>query len=237
MIERVRRIDSLIEWMWGWKRQPVSKEELLEWEELFGLLGAALGCGGADRWVWRGDSGKDFSVAEVRRLIVEDRDVSNRYVLDWSRWVPRKCQIFIWRAVLNRIPTLEALQNRNITVDSDICRLCSSAKETVDHLFACCSVAAMVWSWVSSWCKVYQFFGFSIKDLVELHNIVALPHAKKEVLQGIIFIGCWRIWKARNELIFENKSVSLEEIIEDIKVLGFMWYYNRPKLKWVSWVD
>ncbi|XP_076914681.1 uncharacterized protein LOC143573769 [Bidens hawaiensis] len=191
--------------MWEWRRQPTSEEELLEWEELFGLLGVVLGFGGADRWVWRGDIGKDFSVAAVRSLIVEDRDVSNRYVLDRAKWIPRKCQIFIWRAVLDRIPTLEALQNRNIMVDSDICRLCDSAKETVDHLFAGCSVADKVWNGV-----------------------------KKEVFQGIIVIACWRIWKARNELIYENKSVIVEEIIEDVKVLGFLWYCNRPKLKRVS---
>ncbi|XP_076883362.1 uncharacterized protein LOC143532102 [Bidens hawaiensis] len=122
-------------------------------------------------------------------------------------------------------------------VDSDICRLCDSAKETVDHLFAGCGVADKVWSWVSSWCKIHQFFGSSIRDLVEFHNTIALSQVKKEVFQGIIFIACWRIWKARNELFFENKPVILEEIIEDVKVLGFLWYCNRPKLKRVSWVD
>ncbi|XP_076890778.1 uncharacterized protein LOC143541995 [Bidens hawaiensis] len=207
--------------MWEWRKQPTSEEELLEWEEPFGLLGVALRFGGADQWVWRGDIGKDFSVAVVRRLIVEDRDVCNRYVLDRSKWIPRKCQIFIWRAVLDPIPTLEALQNRNIMMYSDICRLCDSTKETVDHLFAGCSVAYKVWSWVS-WCKVHRFFGFSIRDLVELHNIVSLSLVKKEVFQGIIFIACWRIWKARNELIYEDKPVIVEEIIEDVKVLGFL---------------
>ncbi|XP_076913782.1 uncharacterized protein LOC143572521 [Bidens hawaiensis] len=122
-------------------------------------------------------------------------------------------------------------------VDSDICRLCDSAKETVDHLFAGCSVADKVWSGVASWCKVHRFFGFSIRDLVEFHNIVALSKVKKEVFQGIIFIACWRIWKARNELIYENKPVIVEDIIEDVKVLGFLWYCNRPKLQRVSWVD
>ncbi|XP_022030867.1 uncharacterized protein LOC110931800 [Helianthus annuus] len=49
---------------------------------------------------------------------------------------------------------------------------------------------------------------------------------RKEVFRGIVIITYWRIWKARNERIFEDKEVNAMDIVADIKAMG-----RRPRHK------
>ncbi|KAJ0578995.1 putative reverse transcriptase zinc-binding domain-containing protein [Helianthus annuus] len=83
-------------------------------------------------------------------------DNSKRYVYNWCKWIPQKCNIFAWRSELNRIPTGMALRNRNIPIVDVSCPFCNSGDETVDHLFTACVVASTVWQAVTvaknSWC-------------------------------------------------------------------------------------
>lgn len=39
----------------------------------------------------------------------------------------------------------------------------------------------------------------------------------------------WVIWKRRNEVIFNNGVVEIEDLVENIKVLA--WYWSMSKLK------
>ncbi|XP_076944426.1 uncharacterized protein LOC143615069 [Bidens hawaiensis] len=190
-----------------------------------------------DHWVWAGAGTNKFSVAAVRELLERDHEVSKWRIIEWSKWVPRKCQIFFWRAEMNRIPTLEAFQIRNIPLSSVHCSCCGGGIETIDHLFTSCGYTAMVWDGLASWCKIHRFSGSKFEDVVDFHNSLSVPTAKKDVIHGIVIIACWRIWKARNEKMFSNKVVRIEEIIGEIKSFSFLWYCNRPRLKPILWED
>ncbi|XP_076917527.1 uncharacterized protein LOC143577631 [Bidens hawaiensis] len=65
---------------------------------------------------------------------------------------------------------------------------------------------------------------FTVRDHLELHKSIKLGDIENEVFHGVIIIACWRIWKARNDKVFEGKEVKVEDIIGDIKVLGFLWF-------------
>ncbi|XP_021985967.1 uncharacterized protein LOC110882195 [Helianthus annuus] len=134
----------------------------------------------------------------------------------------QKCNIFAWRSEINRIPTGVALRNRNIPIVDVSCPLCNSGDETVDHLFTACVVASTVWQFVSSWCIIPSIFAFSFKDLLEIHSLSGLSDQRKDVIQGIIIIRYWSIWKARNELKFAGKTARIENIVSEIKALGFL---------------
>ncbi|XP_076890658.1 uncharacterized protein LOC143541793 [Bidens hawaiensis] len=169
-----------------------------------------------DAWRWLGDHSGVFSVSSVRKKLM-DRLGAGQSVLNWSRWVPIKCNIFVWRAVLNRLPTSEMLIKRNIRVESSSCLLCSCGEDNIDHLLSGCFVSALVWQHISVWCRIPQIFVFSTKDLRELSSSLVLGKREKEILHGIIIIGCWRIWKARNDKLHKDKEVKIHEIMEDIK--------------------
>jgi hypothetical protein len=40
----------------------------------------------------------------------------------------------------------------------------------------------------------------------------------------------WVLWKARNDNIFNRKSIFVEEIVEEIKVVSWRWFLSRTQL-------
>ncbi|KAF5769304.1 putative reverse transcriptase zinc-binding domain-containing protein [Helianthus annuus] len=179
----------------------------------------------------------EFSVRTVKKLLNKHRSQTGYFVLEDCKWVPLKCNVFVWRAEMGKIATSTALISRNIAVDNASCGLCGEEDEMVDHLFTTCGFATMIWSYICSWSKSQCFILFSFKDLLEAHKHSGLSDPKQEVLKGIIRIGCWCIWKARNEAIFNNSPGKLDRVISEIKNLGLLWYSSRSKNKSIGWND
>ncbi|XP_022008421.1 uncharacterized protein LOC110907800 [Helianthus annuus] len=101
--------------------------------------------------------------------------------------------------------------------------------ETVDHLLCGCVVASSVWSQVSNWCKVSPLILFSVKDVAESAEYSNLGSKAKEAFHGITYVTAWCIWKVRNDKRFSNVEVKVEEIVQSIKSLGYLWYRNQSK--------
>ncbi|XP_076910753.1 uncharacterized protein LOC143568484 [Bidens hawaiensis] len=147
--------------------------------------------------------------------------MGNNYVMKWSKWVPEKCNIHD----LLRERWNEAI----LKVSDNICALCEVEGESADHITTGCGDAALVWEHISRWWKVPPIYGFSVRDLLELHKSIKFGDVEKHVLHGIIVIACWSIWKAINDKVFEGIEVIVEDIIGDIKSLGFFWFKNMSK--------
>ncbi|KAJ0537029.1 putative malate dehydrogenase (oxaloacetate-decarboxylating) (NADP(+)) [Helianthus annuus] len=50
-------------------------------------------------------------------------------MMEWCKWMPNKCNSFMWCVEMDRLPTLEPLIRRNIHVDSQRCIMCESSIE------------------------------------------------------------------------------------------------------------
>ncbi|PWA53526.1 RNA-directed DNA polymerase, eukaryota [Artemisia annua] len=222
---------------WKWKHRLIETEVLGQVAMLNGLIEGLSGVLSSrkDRWQWLGNVEGKFSVAEVKRFLMSGIDASNNFVLNWCNWIPVKCNVFAWRAALGGIPTTVSLLMRHVPVMDPKCQICGFADESVDHIFTSCLVASVVWQGISQWCKVPYIYAFSFCDLLELYNFAGLKGTAKEVFQGLIVIGCWALWKARNELRFSNKPVNAGNILSEVKAVGYLWFSNRGRLKSMSW--
>ncbi|PWA83317.1 RNA-directed DNA polymerase, eukaryota [Artemisia annua] len=195
---------------WKWKHRPAEPVEMAQLVLLDRLVveSSIVLSSRSDRWLWSGNADGMFSVAEVKKFLLSGVDASNNFVMDWCKWVPIKCNVFAWRAALGGIPTSVSLLKRHVLVADIGCQICGHGDESIEHLFTSCLVASVLWQGISQWCKVPNIYAFSFGDLLELHNFVGLKGIAKEVFHGIIMIGCWSLWKARNELRFSNKTGS-----------------------------
>ncbi|KAJ0954791.1 putative reverse transcriptase zinc-binding domain-containing protein [Helianthus annuus] len=109
------------------------------------------------------------------------------YNFFWNAWVSNKVAFVAWRAVLQRLLTVDALIRRNVSVQNSVCRLCSEASESVDHIFISCHFSQTVWQVVSQWYRIPLIVPSQVMDILDLHtHLGLLPSWGKKALHGVI---------------------------------------------------
>ncbi|GAU41251.1 hypothetical protein TSUD_97860 [Trifolium subterraneum] len=103
-----------------------------------------------DQWLWRHDTGGDYSVRSVYKLLntmaLHDMDAMSNFL--WHKQVPVKVFVLALRLVLNRLPTKDNLVARNIIPpDSQFSVTGCSGWETTHHLFLFWPVFALCGAW------------------------------------------------------------------------------------------
>ena len=72
----------------------------------------------------------------------------------WNSLAPPRVNIFMWRVILDRVPTRVNLHKIMLDIDSVLCRVCGSTPETIDHMLFGCSVAEEVWKFIEKWWSI-----------------------------------------------------------------------------------
>ena len=109
-----------------------------------------------DCWKWRLDPNVVFSVRSLSHWI-EERRVSSMMGVNKTGWinvVPRKVNVFAWRAVLGRLPVRVELDKRGIDLDSILCPCCENVVESIDHSLVLCENALKVWDRIFAWWRI-----------------------------------------------------------------------------------
>nr|XP_043615684.1 uncharacterized protein LOC122587568 [Erigeron canadensis] len=153
---------------------------------------------GMDRGQWR-----ELFYQECQTIIQSWRSYDGRFIFKWAKAVMKKCNIFVWRAALDRLPTYKALSYRNFNFGNTHCGLCEAWEETIDHLLCYCQFALEVWGLISNWCKVENLSFSSVKELILAADNMGLGKKSTKVCKGIVFVMSWCLWKARNEKVFD----------------------------------
>ncbi|XP_035831833.1 uncharacterized protein LOC118480935 [Helianthus annuus] len=221
-----------------WKRRPNSTCEVRELQEIAGALSDVSFGTGQDYWVWKLNASGSFTVNSMRRLVQKVRSSDLGTGFQWNSWAPIKVNFLAWRLSLDRIPTLMALARRQVNLESTICRFCGEMDESADHLFVGCGFTQVVWDFVARWCNIRPFYALDVKDLVNMHMHVNGPRKWQKAYYTVILTTIWSIWKCRNEVIFNQKELKTERLIEEIRTLSYLWVRNRSKslgLTWGNW--
>ncbi|GJW04928.1 DNA-directed DNA polymerase [Tanacetum coccineum] len=66
-----------------------------------------------------------------RNLLLANDIIDKHYI--WKSWIPKKVNICMWRASLDRLPTRTNLSYRAVDLPSSNCPMCSNAPEEIDH--------------------------------------------------------------------------------------------------------
>ncbi|XP_076905355.1 uncharacterized protein LOC143561096 [Bidens hawaiensis] len=223
---------------WNWRKQPRSGEAVNELMEFLDLLYYFRFKGGEDKWVWGGEALDSFSVATMKKVLYRVDPPCSKSILEWNSWMPMKVNAIVWRAIQNRLPTYDNLIKRKILFGPDICCNCLAASESVDHIFASCYVASVVWQRIGRWCNIQTFHIKYIQGLfVAVKQVPEMEH-KRKMVYSIVMAAIWCLWETQNKFIFENKPVKIDKVLGDIKYLSFLWIKNRANclnLDWNRW--
>lgn len=123
----------------------------------------------------------------------------------WKLHVAPKIHHFLWRCLSGALATTTQLRTRSIPADP-ICQRCCQEEETVNHILFTCPFAQMVWRCTTS--QGHHRFSAELEDninkLLQYYKDQTIP-----LVQRISpFWIMWRLWKSRNEFLFQKISRS-----------------------------
>ncbi|XP_071738832.1 uncharacterized protein [Rutidosis leptorrhynchoides] len=137
---------------WSWTREPFGRA-MDELHTLNGIIsGAVLNAKKIDTWRWSSGSNGVFNTKALTDMINSKLLTSSDTNCETLRnkLVPKKVEVFVWRARKLRLPVLMELDKRGIDLHSVRCPLCDDDVETFNHSLILCINAFEVW------CKVFD---------------------------------------------------------------------------------
>ncbi|GKC16200.1 RNA-directed DNA polymerase, eukaryota [Tanacetum coccineum] len=106
-------------------------------------------------WQWKFDDEESFTVRSVRNSLDVTRLPFTNTATRWCKIIPIKVNVFVWRVMLNRLPTRTNLDHRGIDMDSILFPSCNTVAENSNHMFFSCNVALELWNKIAVWLDLH----------------------------------------------------------------------------------
>jgi hypothetical protein len=189
-----------------------------------------------DEWLWKEDFDEGFSVRSCYLLLFgkfrgpRDLDECVEFAVSnvWKCGAPSKVCAFSWQALLDRIPSKENLRKRQIIqAPQASCALCGELEESTVHLFLHCKFSSLAWYDIMKWLGFIIIVPPSLCS--SFGSLLAVGRNKRErnCLAIIWNSFMWSIWKFRNDCVFNNKLVVLEELVDHVKFQAWKWFIGK----------
>ena len=160
-------------------------------------------------------------MASTRRWIDDKVLPSNPRHTRWCILVPKKVNIFMWRLMLDKIPTRVELERKNIVLTSNLCPLCGLEEEKIDHLFIRCDVAARTWEALFKWLDIQVANFRDPSELIFMIDTVKISTPKKQNILAVVYTAFWFLWKYRNDLVHDSEKITKSVIVGSIQEFVF----------------
>ncbi|GKV19300.1 hypothetical protein SLEP1_g29582 [Rubroshorea leprosula] len=149
------------------------------------------------------ETNRDMTIGEWKQL--------------WRLKIPPKVRVFLWRAILNSLPSLDNLVKRGVLQEMT-CPNCQGADETLMHLLFFCPQVEPIWFGSTLGLNPRQLGVFCFREWWRYINDVAKQMGLPSLVEQCAII-CWHIWKARNEKHFEQVNFNPHQILARISAM------------------
>ena len=126
----------------------------------------------------------------------------------WNVKTGPKLKDFLWRVVRKAIPVSSNLEKRGF--QSFNCKACGAHEDDL-RVFLKCPLAEEVWSHIPIQHRPTSAIS-SVTDLVKQGSFFT-PLPPTGLTSPLWPWVMWNLWKARNKLVFENKTFTAQEVI------------------------
>ncbi|XP_071715070.1 uncharacterized protein [Rutidosis leptorrhynchoides] len=243
--DRISVTGGVNTFIWYWSREVTCRTN----SELSSLCSMLSGFSfsnntGGDSWEWLLASSGVLTVKKLSSIIDEQvlgEFTSNQETL-LNNLVPKKIDIFAWRAFKKRLPVKIELGKRGIDLNDVLCPICNDVVESVDHSLILCKHVFDIWERVYKW---WNLGNFSSTTIADISNNTGPNHAShscfgKKLWQAVCWNCFYLIWKNRNKMVFQGKSWNTHLTLNEIQAKTFEWITSRSigrKFDWLVWIS
>ncbi|KAK8664005.1 hypothetical protein V6N13_083809 [Hibiscus sabdariffa] len=165
-----------------------------------------------DEIIWRCDQSGAYSVKSGYKLLrngcsaAQSNLVSRFYKQLWAVNLPPKLKITMWRVANKFIPTFASLRSKRLNVN-DVCPLCQSSSETLEHLLRDCYFVL----------ELHNALDVSISQSADTDDwftwLAVLFCSLNESVKMRLIVSYWAVWFTRNKVVHENVVPSVSECV------------------------
>ena len=139
----------------------------------------------------------------------------------WSKLLPRKVNIFIWRLVLDRLTNRLNLSSRGLEIMSITCPSCNVGLESNDHIFFGCDTAINLWRLIRVWIDVNMPSFSSCYEWLQWIDDWRATKDSKDRVYVITAASLWLLWRYRNSVTFNSQPMKKSDIFDNIRIFSF----------------
>nr|XP_043619810.1 uncharacterized protein LOC122591616 [Erigeron canadensis] len=143
-----------------------------------------------------------------------------------DRWRISMINHFVWRLLRNGIPTNVNLFGKGVDISTVRCNLCDSGIDDTSHLFRHCPFTCDPRSKINPWVH-HNIPDEDPKDKLNWYKGLHLTNFQRQVLEAIMLMWWWHIWKERNNGFHNGHHTSVDDTFTSIVSLSFLWVSNR----------
>ena len=128
----------------------------------------------------------------------------------WKGLCPPKVELFLWQLLRGRVMVREVLRRFGVVLNGDSgCPLCNDPIESVDHLFLLCPWSWGLWMYCLGWWTVHCCINLCFNDWFLCWIGLCPRPSMRKAWETLFFAVIWTIWEAKNQRVFNGKSVEL----------------------------
>ncbi|XVE88638.1 hypothetical protein DITRI_Ditri19aG0085600 [Diplodiscus trichospermus] len=211
---------------WRWEialRRGLFGWETQQWNDFYRLIREYEVCANLDdKLIWKGSPSGSYSVKQFCKDHLNERNI-------WIGFAPPKVEVLCWQLMRGRVAVRSNIAKRGLMQWSEaLCLFCRLEVESPEHLFISCVVVWRIWS---HWIELWGLSWVIPKDFRRLFLgwFDALPKTVYDQLWKMVFFAIvWTIWLTKNDVVFNDKGVSVEQVIDSSKLKLVHWV----KAKW-----
>ena len=150
--------------------------------------------------------------------------------------VSLKVVLWTWHLFRDRLPTKDNFCRRGVIGnDSRLCFTVCGYVETSAHLFLHCNNFGSGWYHIYCWIGISSAVPFHVSDhFMQFGAVGGVSKGRQSILQVISFATVWKIWKERNNMLFNGTKCSIVQVVIRLSPsLSCEICYSFPQLSWL----
>ena len=188
---------------WNW-RSDLRGRTFEEYQRLVDfLIRSDFKTTGKNRWIWNWDNKGLFTCKNLSSIIHRNLTSQARASVNsslWSRLIPGKVNIFLWRLVNNALPTKDNLVKRGVPVPSVLYEFCISNVENTNYWFFECNKVGLTWRKICAWWNCDCSSLTSVDSFRNCSTFSSNKNFPNLIFKAVATITLWSIWKWRNSI-------------------------------------
>ncbi|TYI31182.1 hypothetical protein ES332_A05G435900v1 [Gossypium tomentosum] len=142
----------------------------------------------------------------------------------WKLKVPSRVRYFLWLIAIDRVPTKDFLIKKGVKIldTVNVCPWCNREREKTDHFFNCIFINGF-WKRIFNWWDIGWKGVNNFEDFYSCCFKVKIFGSCKSLWLIAIAAAVWSIWLARNEMVFDNKVLTMDTLVFHAKMRALLW--------------